>query len=70
MSAGHNFIAGQWVPARSGATFTRTNPADPTDVIGTFADSGPADVADAVDAEGACDMADLVDLVMQAIAGA
>lgn len=50
MSAGHNFIAGQWVPARSGATFTRTNPADPTDVIGTFADSGPADVAAAVDA--------------------
>jgi aldehyde dehydrogenase (NAD+) len=49
MTAGLNFIGGAWVPAMSGDTFTRTNPADPTDLIGTFPASGPADVAVAVD---------------------
>ncbi|MGU3497835.1 aldehyde dehydrogenase family protein [Mycobacterium sp. C31M] len=50
MIEGHNFIGGQWVPALSGATFTRANPADPTDVIGTFPDSDAEDVRRAVDA--------------------
>lgn len=49
MTTGANFIGGAWVPALSGDTFSRTNPADPTDLIGTFPASGPADVANAVD---------------------
>ena len=49
MIEGLNFIGGAWVPAHSGATFTRANPADPTDVIGTFPASGPDDVQRAVD---------------------
>lgn len=49
MTSGLNFIGGAWVPAQSGNTFTRTNPADPADLIGTFPASGPADVANAVD---------------------
>jgi len=49
MTTGLNFIGGSWVPAVSGNTFTRTNPADPADLIGTFPASGPADVANAVD---------------------
>lgn len=47
---GANFIDGQWVPAHSGETFTRRNPADPDDVVGVFPASGAADVASAVDA--------------------
>jgi aldehyde dehydrogenase (NAD+) len=43
-----NFIAGQWVPARSGAYFENRNPANPDDLIGLFPDSGADDVADAV----------------------
>ncbi|MGK2865934.1 MAG: aldehyde dehydrogenase family protein [Mycobacterium sp.] len=49
MIEGSNFINGDWVPAQTGATFTRRNPADPTDVIGTFPASGPEDVRTAVD---------------------
>jgi acyl-CoA reductase-like NAD-dependent aldehyde dehydrogenase len=50
MIEGANFVDGCWVPAVSGRTFARHNPADDTDVIGTFPDSGPADIAGAVDA--------------------
>ena len=50
MIEGSNFIDGSWVPALSGRTFTRHNPADPADVIGSFPASGPDDVAVAVDA--------------------
>ncbi len=49
MIEGLNFIAGDWLPAASGKTFTRRNPADPTEVIGTFPASGPDDVRNAVD---------------------
>ena len=49
MTDGLNFIGGTWVPAVSGQTFTRRNPADPTDVVGTFPASGPRDVATAID---------------------
>ena len=50
MVDGANFIDGRWVPAASGSTFQRCNPADPDDVVGTFPASGPADVRAAVDA--------------------
>jgi aldehyde dehydrogenase (NAD+) len=43
-----NLIGDQWVPARSGATFTSVSPANHDDVIGEFAASGPADVDAAV----------------------
>ncbi len=43
-----NYIQGRWVPAETGATFTDINPADTSDVIGTFPRSGAGDVACAV----------------------
>src|SRR5215472_2119209 len=43
-----NLIGGQWLPARSGKTFSNINPADHSDVVGEFPASGPEDVADAV----------------------
>jgi acyl-CoA reductase-like NAD-dependent aldehyde dehydrogenase len=49
MQAKHgNYIAGAWVPARTGQGFENRNPADTSELIGTFADSGPEDVEDAV----------------------
>ncbi|HWQ27622.1 MAG TPA: aldehyde dehydrogenase family protein [Dehalococcoidia bacterium] len=44
-----NYIGGRWVPARSGATFVRENPAT-GEPIGVFPKSGPEDVAEAVSA--------------------
>ncbi len=44
-----NYIAGAWVPAASGKTFENRNPADTSELIGTFADSGPEDVQRAVE---------------------
>ncbi|CAN3127363.1 aldehyde dehydrogenase family protein [Mycobacterium sp. smrl_JER01] len=49
MIEGANFIDGNWVPAASGALFTRRNPAEPDDVIGTFPSSAVEDVSVAVD---------------------
>lgn len=43
-----NLIGGDWVDARSGGTFANINPADTSDVIGEFAESGPEDVNAAV----------------------
>lgn len=43
-----NFIGGAWQPAITGATRANMNPADTTDVVGEFAESGPADVKAAV----------------------
>lgn len=43
-----NLIDGEWVDARSGATFANINPADSSDLIGEFADSGSEDVNAAV----------------------
>lgn len=43
-----NYIDGEWVPARSGATFERRNPADTRDSVGLFPESGPADMEAAV----------------------
>ena len=44
-----NFVAGKWVDAASGATFENRNPADWSDVIGTFPRSGSEDVERAVE---------------------
>ncbi|MDH4378925.1 MAG: aldehyde dehydrogenase family protein [Vampirovibrionales bacterium] len=43
-----NYIGGQWVAARSGQTFENRNPADPSDVIGIFPQSGAEDIEAAV----------------------
>ena len=43
-----NFIAGSWVDASSGETFDNVNPADTTDIVGTFPLSAKADVDRAV----------------------
>jgi aldehyde dehydrogenase (NAD+) len=43
-----NLIAGEWVDARSGKSFTSTSPANRDDVIGEFPASGSADVDAAV----------------------
>jgi len=43
-----NLIAGEWTPARSGATFTSVSPANHDDVIGEFPSSSSADVDAAV----------------------
>ncbi len=43
-----NFIAGEWVEPRNGAYFENRNPADESDLIGRFPDSGRADLEAAV----------------------
>ena len=43
-----NCIAGRWVDAQSGKTFENRNPADWSEVIGTFPKSGREDVGEAV----------------------
>ncbi len=43
-----NYISGEWVPAASGKTLENRNPADTSDLIGTFAESGPEDAEKAV----------------------
>ncbi len=43
-----NYIAGKWQKASTGQTFTDTNPADTSDVIGEFPDSSADDVDNAV----------------------
>jgi alpha-ketoglutaric semialdehyde dehydrogenase len=45
----NNFIAGAWVPPDSGEYFENRNPADRTDLIGTFPLSGASDVQRAVE---------------------
>jgi alpha-ketoglutaric semialdehyde dehydrogenase len=44
-----NFIAGNWSDAASGGTFENRNPADTTDLIGTFPRSAAEDLHRAVD---------------------
>ena len=43
-----NLIGGKWVPPRTGAYLENRNPANASDLIGRFPDSGPEDIADAV----------------------
>ncbi len=45
----NNFIAGAWVPPDSGEYFENRNPADRSDLVGTFPLSGATDVARAVE---------------------
>jgi alpha-ketoglutaric semialdehyde dehydrogenase len=44
-----NYLGGDWVPARSGATYEKRNPANPSEVVGEFPASGEDDVNAAVD---------------------
>ena len=44
----HNYIEGQWVPARSGRVFENRNPADQRDLIGTYQESTPEDASGAI----------------------
>ncbi|WP_030261309.1 aldehyde dehydrogenase family protein [Streptomyces violens] len=48
-----NFIDGRWSPAESGQTRTNINPADLSDHLGEFAESGGVDVDRAADAAAA-----------------
>jgi acyl-CoA reductase-like NAD-dependent aldehyde dehydrogenase len=50
MNVVENLIGGQWRPARSGATLSRENPANTTEIIATCPASGASDVSDVVDA--------------------
>ena len=43
-----NYIGGEWTPAASGRSFENRNPADTSELVGRFADSGPEDVERAV----------------------
>ena len=43
-----NYIDGEWMPAASGKTFENRNPADTSELVGRFADSGAEDVERAV----------------------
>jgi acyl-CoA reductase-like NAD-dependent aldehyde dehydrogenase len=45
-----NFINGQWVASKTGATFENRNPADSDDLVGIFQDSNADDVDSAISA--------------------
>ncbi|HYV19002.1 MAG TPA: aldehyde dehydrogenase family protein [Verrucomicrobiae bacterium] len=45
-----NLIDGEWVPSKSGRTFTDHNPSDTRQIVATFPDSGAEDIASAVEA--------------------
>ncbi|MGC2486041.1 MAG: aldehyde dehydrogenase family protein [Acidimicrobiales bacterium] len=45
-----NFIAGEWSPAASGATYGKTNPYRPSEIVGTFPLSDGRDIDAAVSA--------------------
>ncbi|NJO04291.1 MAG: aldehyde dehydrogenase family protein [Chloroflexaceae bacterium] len=44
----NNLIGGEWVPSKSGKTFTSYNPANTSDIIGIFQDSNGDDIDAAV----------------------
>jgi len=44
----HNLIGGEWLPSQSGQTYHNINPADRSDIVGTFPSSNADDVALAV----------------------
>ncbi len=46
----NNYIAGEWVPAKSGKTVENRNPADENDLVGVFPASGAEDLDAAVKA--------------------
>src|ERR671916_1449009 len=45
-----NFIGGRWVPADSGEVYEVTNPANPSEVLGTTPRSGKAETERAIEA--------------------
>ena len=45
-----NYINGEWVASKSGATFENRNPANQDDLVGTFQQSNEQDLNDAVEA--------------------
>jgi alpha-ketoglutaric semialdehyde dehydrogenase len=45
-----NYIGGKWVKPQGGETFHSYNPVNTSEIVGTFALSGPADVKAAIDA--------------------
>lgn len=45
-----NYIGGKWVDAQSGETFDSVNPANTSEIVGTFQRSGTDDVVAAIDA--------------------
>ena len=45
-----NFIAGQWVAARSGKTYQNTNPADTRDVVAEYSAGAREEAQDAIQA--------------------
>jgi len=45
-----NLIDGEWVPSKTGRTFTDHNPSDTRQIVATFPDSGAEDIAAAVEA--------------------
>jgi len=53
MATFQNYINGEWQDAATEKTFASTSPANPSDVVGHFPASGPADVDRAVDAANA-----------------
>jgi alpha-ketoglutaric semialdehyde dehydrogenase len=44
-----NYVGGEWVPARSGSTYEKRNPANPSELVGELPASGAEDVDAAVD---------------------
>jgi acyl-CoA reductase-like NAD-dependent aldehyde dehydrogenase len=48
-----NYVRGEWVAARSGATYEKRNPASPSELVGEFPASGADDVGAAVEAAAA-----------------
>ncbi|WP_254271345.1 aldehyde dehydrogenase family protein [Haloarcula marina] len=49
----HNYVDGEWIAAETGETFETHNPADPSDVVGEFQQSGAEDAERAVEAADA-----------------
>jgi len=45
-----NYVGGEWTAARSGRTYEKRNPANPTEIVGEFPASGEEDVVAAVEA--------------------
>jgi acyl-CoA reductase-like NAD-dependent aldehyde dehydrogenase len=46
--SGRNFVGGAWTPSARGLTYTKRNPARPSEVTGEFPESGEEDVDQAV----------------------
>jgi alpha-ketoglutaric semialdehyde dehydrogenase len=45
-----NYVGGKWMPARSGRTYEKRNPANPSEIVGEFPASSEEDVVAAVEA--------------------